>query len=683
MNTQKVEARGILRLWRWIVGAPRDLSDPHIFHRISLVAFLAWVGLGADGLSSSAYGPEEAYKALGPHSHLALILVAMTTITVATISLAYSNLIEHFPGGGGGYLVATKLLGSRLGVVSGCALLVDYVLTITVSVASGCDQIWSFLPREWEPYKLTAEFAVLGVLLVLNLRGVRESVTILAPIFLLFIATHAFMIVYVVATHAGALPGVVSAAAGEFRGSVQSLGFAPLLLIILRAYSLGGGTYTGIEAVSNGVASLREPRVQTGKRTMALMAFSLAFTAGGILLGYLLTRSEPAPGKTMNAVLLTNLFGSWQVGGISVGTGLVIVSLAAEAALLFVAAQAGFLDGPRVLSNMAVDSWVPHRFAHLSDRLVTRNGVLMMSLAACAALVYTRGDITTLVVMYSINVFITFTLTEMGMSLHWIKDRAKEPKWKRLLALHGTGLAMCLSILIVTTFEKFTEGGWVTLLVTGLVIGLCYWIRSHYDETRRNLKRLDDILVGLPPPPEVELVSGSRAIGDGPERWHDTVGGALEKDAPTAVVCVTAFSGFGLHQVLSIHRSFPKYFRNFIFVSAAVVDSGVFKGAEEIQRLRASTEDVLRRYVAWARTHGLQAEYRTALGTEAVSTTVEICHGIAEEFPRTVVFVGKLVFREEQWYDRLLHNETALAIERRLHLEHVDAVVLPIRVIEA
>ncbi len=128
-----------------LLGKPRDVKDPNVFHRVSLVAFLAWVGLGADGLSSSAYGPDEAFRALGTHRSLAIFLVAMTAFTIFVISIAYANLIEHFPGGGGGYLVATKLLGPKVGVVSGCALLVDYVLTITTSVASGCDQIWNFL----------------------------------------------------------------------------------------------------------------------------------------------------------------------------------------------------------------------------------------------------------------------------------------------------------------------------------------------------------------------------------------------------------------------------------------------------------------------------------------------------------------------------------------------------------
>jgi hypothetical protein len=289
-----------------------------------------------------------------------------------------------------------------------------------------------------------------------------------------------------------------------------------------------------------------------------------------------------------------------------------------------------------------------------------------MGLAAGAALLYTQGNIGTLVVMYSINVFITFSLTELGMSLHWIKERAKVPRWKRLLAIHGTGLVMCVSILVVTTFEKFAEGGWITLVITALVISLCFWVRSHYDEAARRLRRLDDALIG--------------AEAQGPE---DVAAEPLDPKSTTAIVCVTSFSGFGLHHVLSIHRSFPGYFKNFVFVSAAIVDSGVFKGAEEIEHLKKNTECHLQKYVTWARSHGLRADYRCALGTEAVTTTAELCRQVAEEYPRSVVFMGKLIFRQEEWYNKLLHNETALAIERRLQIQGVDAVLLPIRVLEA
>ena len=641
--------------------------DPRIFHAVSLAAFLAWVGLGADGLSSSAYGPEEAYKALGGHTHLALLILLMMTATIAMISIAYSNLIAHFPGGGGGYLVATRLLGAHFGVISGCALLVDYVLTISISVAAACDQIWSFLPGAWLPWKLLVEVAALGALIVLNLRGVKESVTLLAPIFMLFIVSHVFAILYAVFSHATRIPEVVGGAASDLRTSVATLGWLPVLMILLRAYSLGGGTYTGIEAVSNGIATLREPRIQTARRTMLLMAVSLAFTAGGILLAYLLTGAQPLPGRTMNSVMLTNLFGSWSLGGVMFGPSLVIGCLLAEAALLFVAAQTGFVDGPRVLANMALDSWMPHRFAHLSERLVVQNGVLVMGLAGAAALLYTGGDIGILVVMYSINVFVTFSLTELGMARHWIVTRRQEPRWRGQLAIHGTGLVMCLTILCVTIFEKFTRGGWITLAITTVVIAVSLSVHHHYREVRRRLQRLDEILIDAPP-----------TAGPDPP----VAGVELDRKAPTAIICVSSFSGFGLHQVLNVHQMFPGYFKNFIFVSAAVLDSGIFRSAGEVEHLKEAVEEDLRKYVAWATAHGLRSAYRLTVSTETVPALASLCEAVAYEYPRCIVLMGKLLFREDSAFQGLLHNETALSLQRRLHFKGIQAIVLPVRVLD-
>ena len=149
------------RIKKILFGSARNLRDPSIGHKLSLIAFLAWIGLGADGLSSSAYGPEEAYRTLGQHTYLAILLVIATAATVFIISYAYSRIIEHFPYGGGGYLVATKLLGRSAGVVSGCALFVDYILTITVSIAGGGDALFSLFPLHFQPYKLPVEFGAI------------------------------------------------------------------------------------------------------------------------------------------------------------------------------------------------------------------------------------------------------------------------------------------------------------------------------------------------------------------------------------------------------------------------------------------------------------------------------------------------------------------------------------------
>src|SRR3954465_195899 len=178
------------RVKKILLGPARNLHDPSLGHQLSLIPFLAWVGLGADGLSSSAYGPEEAFKTLGAHTYLAVALALMAGLTVFIISAGYRGIIQAFPHGGGGYVVASKLLGRSAGVVSGSALLVDYVLTITVSIAAAGDVIFSFLPPAWICAKLAVEISFILLLTTLNLRGVRESALALAPIFMVFVVSH-------------------------------------------------------------------------------------------------------------------------------------------------------------------------------------------------------------------------------------------------------------------------------------------------------------------------------------------------------------------------------------------------------------------------------------------------------------------------------------------------------------
>src|SRR5271169_126002 len=207
------------RLKTALIGRSRDLSDKGLFHKLSLIAFFAWVGLGADGLSSSCYGPEETFKALNGHVYLSLIVAAAAVVTVFVISASYSQIIELFPTGGGGYLVASKLLSPTLGVVSGSALLIDYVLTITISVASGADALFSLLPPSALSYKLMFEAAGVGVLTLLNLRGAKEAVLPWVPIFITFVVTHAFVIGYTLCTHLANLPEVWQHASEDLAAS--------------------------------------------------------------------------------------------------------------------------------------------------------------------------------------------------------------------------------------------------------------------------------------------------------------------------------------------------------------------------------------------------------------------------------------------------------------------------------
>lgn len=643
-----------------VLGRALDPLKAETRHSLALVAFLAWVGLGADGLSSSAYGPEEAFKALGDHTHFGLYLAIATAVTVFIISLAYNQIIELFPTGGGGYRVATSLIGPYAGLAAGAALIVDYVLTIAISIASGTDAVFSLMPVGWQPVKLYVELALAVLLIFLNLRGVKESIQILLPIFLGFVATHFILIVYGILNHASGLPALIPDTIADTRGLAADTSWMFVAALFLKAYSLGGGTYTGIEAVSNNVQSLKEPRVRTGKLTMLYMASSLAFTAGGIILLYLLWNARPVDGQTLNAVVFGHVLEEMGFSGGGLGVALVIV-LATEAGLLFVAANTGFLGGPAVLANMAVDSWMPHKFRYLSTRLVTQNGILLMGGAALLILLMSRGQVDFLVVLYSINVFLTFSLSLAGLCIYWIKHRREDKRWLPRFALSASGLVVTVSILVVTTIAKFNEGGWITVLITGAVIGVCIGIRNHYRNTKDRIGAVDAVFADQPYGSETDYP-------------------ALDPDLPTAVFIVGTSRGGGLHALLWVQRMFPAHFKNFVFVMARAVDAQAYGGEESLDHLRTESNMSLAYFVNFCHSHGMAAKSYLAFGTDAVEQIAELCDEVRDDFPGAIFFTSKLITETENFITRILHNQAALALQRRLHLEGIQMVILPMKI---
>ena len=654
--------RYLKRLWGTIIGPARRITDPALFHKISLAAFLAWVGLGADGLSSSAYGPEAAFKALGEHTFLAIPLAALVAFTVAVIAASYIRIIERFPAGGGGYVVATKLLGPGAGLVSGSALLVDYVLTIAISLAACSESLFSLLPSGFALAYLPFTFMLLALLTVLNLRGVRESVAIISPIFLLFVVSHVVALVAGIAFAWGQVPAELHHLRDQSTHSAQQIGWFGLLMILFRAFTLGGGTFTGIEAVSNGVSMLREPKTETAKTTMRYMAISLAVIASGILVNYLLYGVSHVPGKTLNAVLWQAITGRIFAPGSQIGQIIIAIVLVSEGALLFVAAQTGFLGGPRVLVYMAFDRWAPSRFGNLSERLVTSNGVLFMAISAGLVLLATGGQVHVLVILYSINVFLTFALAQLAMIRDALILRREGQHWKRAIFISGLGFLVTGSLLVGTVGFKFTEGGWATLLVTGLLCFVGILIRRHYSQTTTSLRRLDESLTNVPLPS------------------HEPNTQPLKKTAQTAVLTVTSFGGLGIHTLLNLFRVFPMQFKQVVFISVGMIDSGRFKGKDELDHLRSSTEQELRRYVEFARRLGVPAEYRYSLGTDIVDELEQLCLEVNESYPRSVAFGGQLVFQKEAAVNRWLHNQTCAALQRRLAFHGLPMVILPVRV---
>ncbi len=533
--------------------------------------------------------------------------------------------------------------------------------------------------------------SVCGILLLtgLNIRGVKESVKALVPIFALFIVSHIVLLLAAVGGHIGDVGHVSQEVRSNLARTSAALGTFGALKLFVHAYSMGGGTYTGIEAVSNGVGMMREPRVRTAKRTMVLMATSLAVTAGGIVLSYLLVHAQPEDGKTMNAVLLERVAGHWTIGSWHFGSQFIVASLLSEGALLFVAAQAGFLDGPRVMANMAMDSWLPHRFAALSDRLSMQNGVILMAGAALGALAYTFGDVDRLVVMYSINVFLTFSLSNLGMTRFWLKHRDEHESWMKPLFGHLLALALCATILVITIIEKFAEGGWVTLLVTALLVILCFLVKRHYNLVSEALRKLDH---DLPSPVEIEQVqlvgSGVGAVRAHAESFATGGTGALlehhgsrdpDPRKPVAILLVGGYSGLGRHALLTLLRMFPNHFSGVIFISIAVVDSESFKGADQIAALEQRTRQSLLKYERYAQTLELAAASAFAVGTEVAVELEKIGAELTRRYPGALFVAGQLIFEEDTFWNRLLHNETAFIVQKRLQRLGFPMIVVPVR----
>jgi len=308
---------------------------------------------------------------------------------------------------------------------------------------------------------------------------------------------------------------------------------------------------------------------------------------------------------------------------------------------------------------MAVDSWLPHRFASLSDRLTTKDGVVLMGWSAIALLLLTHGSVDTLVVMYSVNVFATFCLTEMGMCRFWFTGRRHHEGWVRHISVHVLGLVLCSTILVVMVVEKFGQGAWKTLVITCLLVAACAWVRGHYRSVQAELRRLDRDLLDLPPAPRP--------------------GGEPDPRKPTAVLLVREFGGMGIHLLLMLQKTFPDFFKNVIFVSVAVIDSGHFKGKEEISALKSQVEESLARYVEMARRIGWNAASATTVTTDPVEGIYRVCVDLAKRYPRVMFFGGKLIWKRESWWQRILHNETAFQVQRRLQWKGVAMTILPLR----
>lgn len=633
-------------------GKPIDPFKSGLMKKTALISFFAWVGLGADALSSSCYGPEESYRALGHYPDLTLFVAIGTIISIFVIALSYNQVVELFPSGGGGYKVASQLLGPAVGVVSGSALIVDYVLTIAISTASGADALYSSLPPGVLFTKLPVEFLIIGLFIFLNLRGMKESIKVVMPLFLGFVVTTLVLIAWGLAGHSRSMGAVVHNSFHQAHELSANIGPWLMLAFILHAYSLGSGTYTGIEAVSNNVNKLVEPRVKTGKITMLYMAISLSVVAGGITLLYMLYHVVPVHGQTLNAVVFRDILGTSSTGKIAL-----IITLIFEAGILFVAANTGFLAGPMVLANMAADNWLPRRFQLLSSRLVSSQGIIFYGIAALLILLISRGKVGWLVVLYSINVFITFSLTTLGMFSHWVTNREYTFLWWKNVVMALLGFIVTSFVLCVVLVSKFFEGGFVTIIVTCLVILLCFMVRRHYKRVGRELRLRQRELVPVLP---------------------ETIPPALpiHFDGKTAIIFIID-RVTGMHCLQWILKNFPNYFVNFVFVSVGQVDIKSFRGKRALKRMVKDVDGRLQYFVNYCHQHNLAAISYSDVTSDVIDSLYALCLTTGKKFPDHLYFATQMSFKNDTFFKRFLHNGITYMLERRLHALGDEILLLP------
>lgn len=396
---------------------------------------------------------------------------------------------------------------------------------------------------------------------------------------------------------------------------------------------------------------------------MRLMAFSLAITVLGLFTAYSIFHLKHIPGKTMNANLLEAMTSGWNPW---LGQSFIIITLISEAALLFVAAQTGFLGGPRIISNMAQDRWFPRRFSVLSDRLVTQNGLILMALTAAFILLVTGSNVTTLVVLYSINVFVTFSLSQAGMVRHWWQVKNKESNWVPKMLINGLGLILTVSILLTVVFIKFGEGGWLTILITSSLIFFVVRVRNHYDRAAKLLSRLDTKMF--------RHVEGAMLAYEKSHREAP----AFDEESHTACLCVNEFNGIGINSFLKIREDFDNY-KNFIFISVGMVDTGTFKGEEELQNLENNVKYNLRKYEDLARAYGCFADSFYSVGTDVADEVKELSKKVVHKYHRVIFFAGNAIFARPSSLTRMLHNQTQLTLQNRLAHKGFMMVMIPVK----
>jgi len=449
----------------FLIGDPLPTSAAS-HERLNKVQALAV--LSSDALSSVAYATEEILMVLVAAGTAAVAGGPFVGIAIAALMLivagSYYQTIHAYPTGGGSYTVSRENLGINASLVAGAALLIDYLLTVAVSISAGIAAITSAFPALL-PYRVVLALVALATTTVINLRGLRESGRIFSiPTYFFVVAIFGLILVGAVRVATGSLqitPATVTASWETFHSLT--------LFVILRAFASGCSALTGVEAISNGVTVFRKPEAQNASKTLLWMAGLLVAMFLGLTFLAHQIGIVPEEGQTVVSLIARSVFGR---------TVPYFLIQAATALILILAANTSFSDFPRLANLIARDRFLPQQFALVGDRLVYAVGIQVLSVMAGILIVAFRAQTHALIPLYAVGVFMSFTLSQSGMVIHWWKQ--KTPGWHRSAAFNGVGAITTALVLIVVTISKFTHGAWITFLLIALLVALFRGIHHHY-----------------------------------------------------------------------------------------------------------------------------------------------------------------------------------------------------------
>ena len=464
------------RLKEFLIGPP--LPTQRMFEE-KLNKIRALAAFSPDALSSIAYANQEIYLGLliagsaGLSMAWPIGLAIVVVLSIAAVS--YYQTIHAYPSGGGSYIVARSNLGTLPGLVAGGALMIDYILTAAVSLTAGVDAVASAFPVIW-PYRVFVALILLALITLINMRGLRETGTLMSIPVYLFLFTYLPMLVYGLFVLWRDGPGTIV--------NVAPVAAQPLtLFLLLHAFATGCTALTGIEAISNGVPAFKSPETDNAGKTLIIMALLM----GALFLGSIgLTQSLAViagPQETILSALARRVVGN--------GSFYFIIQVSTML-ILTVAANTSFADFPRVAALLAKDGFLPRQFTGLGDRLVFVNGILILSGTTAMLIILFQGDTHLLVPLFAVGAFLAFTLSQSGMVVHWWRERG--PHWQLKTLANAVGAIATGVTLLVVGITKFLDGAWITILVIPLLVFMFLQIRKHYVHVREQLT-----MHGLPP----------------------------------------------------------------------------------------------------------------------------------------------------------------------------------------